>query len=51
MKRSGVEKVKEELCKQNKAECTSPPCTVLKVLHGTYLGGTIPNVDYMRGTF
>lgn len=51
MKRSGVENVKEERCKQNKAGCTCPPCTVLKVLHGIYLGGTIPSVDYMRETF
>lgn len=49
--RSDVEKAKEKLCKQNKVGCTSPPCTVLKVVHGTCLGGTILNEDYVNGGF
>lgn len=49
MRKSGVDK--EELCKQNRAGCTSPQCTVVKVVHGTNLGETTPNVNYMNGGF
>ena len=51
MRKSGAEKVKEELCKQGKAGCTSPQRTVFKIVHGTTLGETTPNVNYMNGGF